>query len=96
MIFERLGIKVDARFVPHPVAMAEIANSDKYAAVVFVSSKPLDPFIKRKWPEGYRFSPSRSPRNSKNTTYRLSSSPTIIRGSYLKDKSSRRSPYHLF
>jgi TRAP-type uncharacterized transport system substrate-binding protein len=55
MIFERLGIKVDARFVPHPVAMGEIANSDKYAAVVFVSSKPLDPFIKRKWPEGYKF-----------------------------------------
>jgi TRAP-type uncharacterized transport system substrate-binding protein len=55
IIFERLGIKVDARFVPHPVAMGEIANSAKYAAVVFVSSKPLDPFIKRKWPEGYKF-----------------------------------------
>jgi TRAP-type uncharacterized transport system substrate-binding protein len=57
IIFERLGIKVDACFVPHPVAMGEIANSDKYAAVVFVSSKPLDPFVKRKWPEGYKFLP---------------------------------------
>jgi len=57
IIFERLGISVDAQFVPHPVAMAEMANSDKYAAVVFVSSKPLDPFVKRKWPEGYKFLP---------------------------------------
>ena len=57
IIFDRLGIKVDAKFDPHPVALAEMANSDKYAAVVFVSSKPLDAFVKRKWPEGYRFLP---------------------------------------
>ena len=57
IIFERLGIKVEPRFVPHPVAMGEMATNDKYAAVVFVSSKPLDLFVKRKWPEGYRFLP---------------------------------------
>jgi len=57
IIFERMGIKVDAKFDPHPVALAEMANSDKYAAVVFVSSKPLDAFVKRKWPEGYKFLP---------------------------------------
>ena len=34
-----------------------MAKSDKYAAVVFVSSKPLDPFVKRKWPEGFKFLP---------------------------------------
>jgi len=55
LIFERLGIKVDARFVPHPVAMGEMKQSDKYAAVVFVSSKPLDPFVKGKWPTGFKF-----------------------------------------
>jgi TRAP-type uncharacterized transport system substrate-binding protein len=55
IIFERLGIKVQPHFVPHPVVMAEFAKSDKYAAVVFVSSKPLDPFIKRKWPAGFKF-----------------------------------------
>ena len=37
--------------------MADMANSDKYAAVVFVSSKPLDPFVKRKWPDGFKFLP---------------------------------------
>ena len=57
IIFERMGINVDARFDPHPVALAEMAKNDKYAAVVFVSSKPLDAFVKRKWPEGYRFLP---------------------------------------
>ncbi len=57
IVFERLGIKPQATFVPHPIAMAEMAKSDKYAAVVFVSAKPLDPFVKRKWPEGFRFLP---------------------------------------
>jgi TRAP-type uncharacterized transport system substrate-binding protein len=57
IIFERLGIKVQAHFNPHPVALAEMAKSEKYAAVVFVSSKPLDPFVKRKWPAGFKFLP---------------------------------------
>src|SRR5215510_12243136 len=57
VIFDRLGIDVDPQFDPHPVAMAEMLKSDKYAAVVFVSSKPLDPFVKQKWPEGYKFLP---------------------------------------
>jgi len=39
--------------------MGEMAPSDdKYAAVVFVWSKPLDLFAKRKWPEGYTFLPA--------------------------------------
>jgi len=57
IIFERLGIKVQPHFIPHPVALAEMAKSEKYAAVVFVSSKPLDPFVKRKWPAGFKFLP---------------------------------------
>jgi TRAP-type uncharacterized transport system substrate-binding protein len=57
IIFDRLGIKVQAQFDPHPVAMAEMVKSDKYAAVVFVSSRPLDPFVKRKWPGGFKFLP---------------------------------------
>jgi TRAP-type uncharacterized transport system substrate-binding protein len=57
IMFDRLGIKVDAQFVPHPIAMAEMLKDDKYAAVVFVSSKPLDAFVKPKWPEGFKFLP---------------------------------------
>jgi hypothetical protein len=57
IIFQRLGIKVESHFDPHPVAMAEMKNGDKYAAVVFISSKPLDPFVKGKWPTGFKFLP---------------------------------------
>jgi len=57
IMFDRLGIKVDAQFVPHPLALAEMLKDDKYAAVVFVSSKPLDAFLKPKWPEGFKFLP---------------------------------------
>lgn len=55
LIFERLGIKVDARFEPHPTAMREMAAGDKYAATVWVSTKPLDPFLKGQWPKGFKF-----------------------------------------
>jgi TRAP-type uncharacterized transport system substrate-binding protein len=57
LIFDRLGIKVDERHDPHPSALVEIAKSDKYAAVVFVTSKPVEPFARRKWPEGFKFLP---------------------------------------
>ena len=57
IMFERLGIKVEPQFVPHPMALAEMLKDDKYAAVVFVSSKPLDAFVKPKWPEGSGFLP---------------------------------------
>jgi TRAP-type uncharacterized transport system substrate-binding protein len=57
LIFDRLGIKVDARHDPHPSALAEFATSDKYAAIVFVTSKPVEPFVRRKWPQGFKFLP---------------------------------------
>ncbi len=57
LIFERLGIKVEQHFVPHSVAMAELLKGGKYAATFWVSSKPLDPFVKRKFPEGFKLLP---------------------------------------
>ncbi|MFV0296515.1 MAG: TAXI family TRAP transporter solute-binding subunit [Hyphomicrobiaceae bacterium] len=57
IIFERLGIKVDAKFIPHSVAIGEMKKSDKFAAVVFISSKPIAPFIKGNWPPGFHFLP---------------------------------------
>ncbi len=57
IIFSRLGIKIDAKFDPHSVAMQEMRKSDKYAATVWVSSKPLAPFLKGQWPEGFKFVP---------------------------------------
>jgi TRAP-type uncharacterized transport system substrate-binding protein len=57
LIFDRLGIKIDAKFDPHPSALSDMAKSEKYAAVVFVSTKPLDPFARRQWPDGFKFLP---------------------------------------
>lgn len=57
LVLERLGIKVDARFDPHQTAMREMAVSDKYAATVWVSTKPLDPFLKGQWAKGFKFLP---------------------------------------
>ena len=55
IIFERLGIKVDATFNPHTNAMQEMRKGDSYAATVWVSSKPLQPFLKGNWPPGFKF-----------------------------------------
>jgi TRAP-type uncharacterized transport system substrate-binding protein len=57
IILERLGIKVDARFEPHSVAMQEMRKGPAYAATVWVSSKPLAPFLKGQWPAGFKFLP---------------------------------------
>ncbi|MDX2157220.1 MAG: C4-dicarboxylate ABC transporter substrate-binding protein [Hyphomicrobiaceae bacterium] len=57
IIFERLGIKIDAKFNPHSVAMQEMRKGPAYAATVWVSSKPLAPFLKGQWPEGFKFLP---------------------------------------
>lgn len=57
IIFERLGIKINATFVPHQVAMEEMRKSDKYAATFWISSKPLPQFLKGKFPEGFKFLP---------------------------------------
>lgn len=57
IILERLGIKVDARFDPHSVAMEKMKKGDTYVATVWVSSKPLAPFLKGRWPEGFKFLP---------------------------------------
>lgn len=57
IIFERLGVKVDAKFVPHQSAMEEMRKGPAFAATVWVSSKPLPNFLKGKFPEGFRFLP---------------------------------------
>ncbi len=57
IILERLGIKVDAKFAAHSVAMQEMRKGPAYAATVWVSSKPLAPFLKGEWPAGFKFLP---------------------------------------
>lgn len=54
IIFSRLGIEVEKMFIPHPVALEQFRRGD-IAAVVFITSKPVDAFIKGKWPDGFKF-----------------------------------------
>lgn len=56
LIFSRLGINVDKMFIPHPVALERMKRGE-IAAVVFVTTKPVDAFAKGKWAEGFKFLP---------------------------------------
>jgi TRAP-type uncharacterized transport system substrate-binding protein len=57
IIFKQLGIEVKAAFMPHNVAMEKMKQGSEVAATFWVSSKPLAPFLKGKWPEGFKFLP---------------------------------------
>jgi hypothetical protein len=56
LIFSRLGVAVDKVFIPHPVALEQLKRGE-IAAVVFITSKPVDTFVKGKWDEGFKFLP---------------------------------------
>ena len=56
LIFERLKINVDKLFIPHPTALEQMRKGD-IAAVVFITSKPVDAFARGKWDGGYKFLP---------------------------------------
>jgi TRAP-type uncharacterized transport system substrate-binding protein len=56
LIFSRLGVDVEKMFIPHPVALEQLRRGE-IAAVVFVTSKPVDAFAKGKWEEGFKFLP---------------------------------------
>jgi TRAP-type uncharacterized transport system substrate-binding protein len=56
LIFSRLGVDVEKTFIPHPLALEQMRRGEM-AAVVFVTSKPVDAFVKGKWEGGYKFLP---------------------------------------
>jgi TRAP-type uncharacterized transport system substrate-binding protein len=56
LIFGRLGLDVDKTFIPHQVALQQMKTGDM-AAVVFITSKPVDAFLKGKWEPGFKFLP---------------------------------------
>src|SRR3954454_6449114 len=56
LIFDRLGIAVEKTFIPHPSAIEQMQSGD-IAAVFFITSKPVDVFLKKKFPAGYKFLP---------------------------------------
>jgi TRAP-type uncharacterized transport system substrate-binding protein len=56
LIFSRLGLNVEKMFIPHQVALQQM-KSGEIEAVVFITSKPVDAFLKGRWEPGYKFLP---------------------------------------
>lgn len=57
IIFDKLGVKSRNTFISNPVALQKMRKSDEFAAVVIISSKPLNAFTNKKWPKGFHFLP---------------------------------------
>src|SRR5258708_38133608 len=53
MIFSRLGIDVEKTFIPHQVALEQMRKGDM-AAVVFITAKPVDAFLRGQWEPRFR------------------------------------------
>jgi TRAP-type uncharacterized transport system substrate-binding protein len=56
LIFSRLGINTEKTFIPHQVALEQMRKGE-IAAVVFITSKPVDAFVKGRWEPGFKFLP---------------------------------------
>ena len=56
LIFSRLGLDVEQTFIPHQVALEQMRKGDM-AAVVFITSKPVDAFVRGRWDPGFKFLP---------------------------------------
>jgi TRAP-type uncharacterized transport system substrate-binding protein len=56
LIFDKLGIQVDKTFIPHQSAIEQMQSGD-IAAVFFITSKPVDVFLKRRFADGFKFLP---------------------------------------
>jgi hypothetical protein len=58
LIFEKLKLDVEKTFIPHQIALEQMkAGQGDMAAVVFITSKPIDTFQHGKWPPGFKFLP---------------------------------------
>ena len=56
LIFSRLGLDVQQTFIPHQVALEQMRKGDM-AAVVFITSKPVEAFVRGRWEPGFKFLP---------------------------------------
>ncbi|KJC50130.1 C4-dicarboxylate ABC transporter substrate-binding protein [Bradyrhizobium sp. LTSP857] len=54
LIFSRLRLEVNQTFIPHQVALEQMRKGE-IAAVVFVTSKPVDAFVRGRWDSGFKF-----------------------------------------
>ena len=74
LIFSRLGLDVEQTFIPHQVALEQMRKGEGgMAAVVFITSKPVDAFVRGRFEPGFKF--LSVPYNSKMGDYYL---PTTL------------------
>jgi hypothetical protein len=57
IIFERLGIKIQATFTPHRAALEKMKAGPEVAATFWVTSKPIAPLATPPWPGGFKLLP---------------------------------------
>jgi hypothetical protein len=56
LIFDQLKLDVEKTFIPHQVALEQMRTGQgDMAAVVFITSKPVDAFLRGKWDPGFKF-----------------------------------------
>src|SRR5918998_2682385 len=61
LIFNRLKIDVEKTFIPHPAALEQMRKGENgIAGVVFITSKPVDAFLRGRWDPGFKFLPVES------------------------------------
>lgn len=68
MIFSRLGIDAEKMFIPHPIALEQMRKGE-ISAVVFITSKPVDAFVRGRFEPGFKLLPV--PYDSKFEDYYL-------------------------
>jgi TRAP-type uncharacterized transport system substrate-binding protein len=74
LIFSRLGVDVEKTFIPHQVALEQMRKGEGgMEAVVFVTSKPVNAFVRGTFEPGFKFLPV--PYGSKLMDYYL---PTTL------------------
>ena len=56
LIFSRLGINIEKTFIPHQLALQQMRRGEM-AAVVFITTKPVDAFVRGQWEPGFKFLP---------------------------------------
>jgi TRAP-type uncharacterized transport system substrate-binding protein len=74
LIFSRLGLNVEKTFIPHQIALEQLRKGENgMAAVVFITSKPVDAFVRGRFEPGFKFLPV--PYDSKLEDYYI---PTVL------------------
>jgi len=56
LILSRLGVDVEKTFIPHQLALEQMRKGEM-SAVVFITSKPVDAFVRGRWEAGFKFLP---------------------------------------